>query len=396
MNLKKIITLLLIPPVLSGCHHLIMRSGDIAFKKEVTKIPFEYRQGLPIIKVKINEESYDFLFDTGASNTISQELTKKINAKTKGFQGVIDSQRNKSILKIIQLDTISIGGYHFLNTGAIVANLNKSIAVNCLDIDGIIGSNLIQLANWEIDFKNQIIKISSSENQFKVSHNADTIKYKTDIYYKQYIDLKIGNIKIKNLTFDTGSNGYITCSGKDYKKLINNDLLSETNYGYGVSSSGLFGKGKPDSVFYATTNSLTFGNTQINHPILEFREKHSNMIGTDFLKKFTVILIPGEKEIILSKVDDREELARTFGFGFFPYANSLKVDYIINNSIAAKKGLKLNDRIVEINGMDVHSIDTKCYCDIQNKILSKKNSITITIHRKDNEIELELFKTPIF
>jgi len=64
-----------------------MRSGDITFKKEVTEIPFEYRLGLPIINVTINGESYDFLFDTGASNIISQELAKKINAKTKGFQG---------------------------------------------------------------------------------------------------------------------------------------------------------------------------------------------------------------------------------------------------------------------------------------------------------------------
>lgn len=396
MKLKKIITLLLILPVLSSCHHFIMRSGDISLKKEVTEIPFEYRLGLPIIKVTINGKSYDFLFDTGASNTISQELTEKINAKTKGFQGVIDSQRNKSIVKIIQLDTISIGGYHFLNTGAIVADLTKSIAVNCLNIDGIIGSNLIQLANWEIDFKNQKIKISSFENQFKVPPYADTIKYKTDCYYKQYIDLKIGDKKIKNLTFDTGSSGYINCSGKDYNNFLQNDLLSKTNYGYGVSSSGLFGKGEPDSVFYATTNSLTLGNTPINQPLIEFRKKHSDMIGTGFLGNFNVILLPQKKEIILIKVDDREESARTFGFGFFPYADSLKVDYIINNSIATKKGLKLNDRIVEINGMDVRSIDTKCYCDIQNKILSKKDSINITIHRKDKEIELELFKTPIF
>ena len=87
MDLKKIITLIIILPLLSGCHHFIMRSGDITFKKEVTEIPFEYRLGLPIINVTINGESYDFLFDTGASNIISQELSKKINAKTKGFQG---------------------------------------------------------------------------------------------------------------------------------------------------------------------------------------------------------------------------------------------------------------------------------------------------------------------
>jgi len=396
MNLKKIITILLILPLFSGCHHFIMRSGNIACKKEKTEIPFEYRLGLPIIKVTINGKSYDFLFDTGASNVISKELAKKISAKTKAFLGAMDSQKNKSIVKIVQLDTISMGGYHFLNTGAIVADVNKSISVSCLNIDGIIGSNLMQLANWEIDFKNKKIRISSPEKHFKVPKNADTIKYKTDLYYKHYIDLKIGNRKIKNLTFDTGSNGYITCSGKDYKKLINNDLLSKTNYGYGVSSSGLFGKGNSDSVFYATTSLLTLGKTPIKQPLLEFRRKHSDMIGTEFLKNFTVILIPRKKEIILSKVNDREESARTFGFAFFPYGDSLKVDYLINKTIATRKGLQLNDRIVEINGIDVRSIDTKCYCDIQDKIMNKKDSITITIHRKDKEIELKLFKTSIF
>ena len=85
MTYKKIIIALLILPLLS-CSHLILKSGKIEMKETHIKIPFEYSLGLPIIQVSINGKSYDFLFDTGAINIISEEMASELNVKTISFQ----------------------------------------------------------------------------------------------------------------------------------------------------------------------------------------------------------------------------------------------------------------------------------------------------------------------
>jgi len=103
-----------------------MKNGEVEQEEFSVQIPFEYRLGLIILKVNISGEEYDFLLDTGAPNVISNELAKKLEINIVTRQKVGDSQGQKSDLELAKLDKISIGGIHFLNTGAAIADLSLS------------------------------------------------------------------------------------------------------------------------------------------------------------------------------------------------------------------------------------------------------------------------------
>ena len=115
------------------------------------KIPFEYRLGLIILKVDIAGKEYDFVLDTGAPNVISKELAQKLGLNNVSEQKVGDSQGEYSNLGFTTIEKVTIGGIHFLNTGAAIADLELSKEVGCLKIDGLIGSNLMKKAIWKFD-----------------------------------------------------------------------------------------------------------------------------------------------------------------------------------------------------------------------------------------------------
>ena len=80
--MKKILAFLVLCLLLS-CNifktiHLL-KQGRIAPQHFKEEIPFEFRAGIIIIKVQIEGKIYDFIFDSGATNAVSLELSKELN-----------------------------------------------------------------------------------------------------------------------------------------------------------------------------------------------------------------------------------------------------------------------------------------------------------------------------
>ena len=76
-----------------------MSKGEIEQQQFISEIPFDYGLELIIIKVTIEEKEYDFLYDTGAPNVISQELAQELNIKPYVTNKTIDSQGKKEELE---------------------------------------------------------------------------------------------------------------------------------------------------------------------------------------------------------------------------------------------------------------------------------------------------------
>ena len=72
--------------LLSGCSVQkklanLFQEGSIKQASFNAEIPFEYRLGLVIIKVELNNQTYDFVFDSGAPNVLSKELAATLGIK---------------------------------------------------------------------------------------------------------------------------------------------------------------------------------------------------------------------------------------------------------------------------------------------------------------------------
>lgn len=395
--MKKIITLALSILLFSSCNHFIMKSGSVEIQESKSEIPVEFRLGLPIIQVNINGKSYDFLFDTGAINVISEKLYKELDLKTRSRQIIRDSQKKKSVLRTVKLDTIFIGENKFIETGAIVADLNQSVVISCLNIDGIIGSNLMKLAYWEIDYKNQKLSISNNKNIFKIPEKADIMNFKTSSTGKVYIDVTINGITETNVTFDTGSNSGINCSKRTFNKLEKSNLISHSNYGYGSNMSGLYGAGSHDTTFYMISDTLKVNEIICDNQIIQFKQKGSSTIGNEFLRNYRIIMDWNNNEISLIK-DENIELDSMSNFGFKSHLknNQLFVKYIFNNSSAQKEGLQIGDHILKIDDNDYSKTEKNCFCNIiENGFSPEKDSIKVTVLRNEQEINFNLVRNTI-
>ena len=355
--------------LLTSCNLLkqlqLMKSGKTQQEDFFVTIPFEFRAGLPILEVQVNGLKANFLFDTGAPNVISLEFAEKLRLKTKAKGSVEDSGGNNiTDQKYVSLSEVKIGSINFLNTGAIITDLNSSDIMECIKLDGIIGANLMKEAFWKIDYENQTLTLTDNISKLKISEDYKALKFKAKISGSPLVSLSINGNEIKNLTFDTGSNGQITLQKKIYHKLKKNHLLKST-FIKGSTTYGVNGKALSDTTYFAKSKNLRIGDISLNSQILNFRE-HSNIIGTGFLKNFDIILDWKSNIIYLRKIKDYD-YSSIISFGFKPDLrnNKIFIGAIFDKSDSDGK-LELGDEILEINNVDFESFSKFDFCELVN------------------------------
>src|SRR5690606_25322582 len=216
------------------------------------EINYDSALELIFVPVEIRGETYRFLFDTGAPNVISKELGEKLAIKSKRNGRIGDSQGNRDKLGVIKLDTVGIAGIYFYNTGAVIADLNHAVELSCLQIDGIIGANLMKLAYWKIDGKNRILTLSSNPDTLTSGlFRPHILPFEPQKTFTAKVSLCLDDSIIHYLTYDTGSGGYV-CLGRNIR-LENEKFLAEFS-GYG--STELYG---------SNLDTIRYGKVRIEH-----------------------------------------------------------------------------------------------------------------------------------
>src|SRR5690606_34040014 len=258
--------------------------------KDVVEVPFTLENGLIIIPVTIEGETYRFLFDTGAPNVISTELSSKLTTKRKRSFRTSDSQGNQTILDYVSLPKIEIQGASFINMTAAVADLKKTDAIACLGIDGLIGANLMRKASWQIDNLNRVLRIAFNFEKLHLPEGSFVIPFSTEVTGTPVLHLKIGNTDIKKIQMDTGSVGSITTDMDSYKSVLMHETVLAKRSSYGVSSVGLFGTAVNDSIFQLEVQQITLGDLVLENQIVEFKQAIISLLGMAFLKNFLVTI----------------------------------------------------------------------------------------------------------
>ena len=122
----------------------------------IVSLPIVYKKdGVILFTVTIDGKEYVFAFDSGATTClISKEISiNDSSIKTITYQ---DGYGNENKAELI-LKNYKIGNSSFNNIPTIVSDLKLVNELGCIKIDGIIGANLINLCNWQIDPQKQII-----------------------------------------------------------------------------------------------------------------------------------------------------------------------------------------------------------------------------------------------
>lgn len=366
----------------------IIKSGHVKQKKYVVEMPFEYRLGLIVFKVKIEGNYYSFILDTGATNVISTELAAKLNLISKTKHKVGDSQGNSSDLGLVTIKNINIGGVDFKNTGAVIADLTSSNEISCMKVDGIIGSNLMKKAIWKFDYQHQTITITHSIKSLYTDTVIEKIPFETNFIGAPLCKIKVDNHVQKNVTIDLGSNGDVSLSNSLFDSIISKNKGCKTLSSYGHSSSGLYGFGDQDTINFLVCEDISFGDIQLKNQIIEFTNNSAVTIGTNFFKNYDLIINWFEKEIklIKKKTYDYSSI-EDFGCTWMYIDGNLKIKSLTTGGPAELSGIKLNDHIIEINKVSYKDIPIENWCEIIDgaKNILNKNELDILIMR-NNEL----------
>jgi predicted metalloprotease with PDZ domain len=147
-----------------------------------------------------------------------------------------------------------------------------------------------------------------------------------------------------------------------------------------------------------TFNDLPVGVYRIND------EKNATRgnIGIEFMKHFIVTIDWPENQIYLTPIEGREmkHNIQTFGLTYGCFDGAVRVASIYGGSDAEKKGIKIGDPVIEINGQRVDDLsEDQIQKFLHGTLLFSRDtddSLSLIVLRDGVEKRVELFSYTLF
>ncbi len=361
------------------------------------------------IRIKGSNKNYNFMFDTGCTESyISKKIVEDINF-TPVFKDSIDDGYTRKLVDFGFID-LDIKGVQFNNI--LVSDSYKPLAPHC-DIDGIIGTNVIKLAVWNINLIN---------NEVILTNNIKNIpNYKT--YYKQKIDkfniksncITIGANIPSDITFniisgsfflDLGDNSFVSLcidttkayNKRDLRKWKEANILThskgvaiQTAHNFIINQNEGYNQIKADRFNFSDFRKYPPENTNkyLPNPIVyyDFADDMS-VIGAGILDYYSIIL-DLKKFRFYSKLlkTNNNNANKSFGFNIIILNNIARVATVWKNTFVDKKGIKAGDKVIKLNNLNLEQI-TQPICKIYHQIeqiLKNTDTVEVTYINEDNK-----------
>ncbi len=362
----------------SGCFlfktHILNRGYFHPRKGFSATIFFDNPLNLVVIPVEIEGTTYRFLFDTGAPNVVSPEIQKKYNFKTIKKGDVRDSQGIIKKSNYVRLEQVRIGEVDFFNTAAIVIDMKTNPVLSCLELDGIIGSNLMRFCSWRIDYNTKSIILTTFPEQLPYSSDFVELDFKTNRQFDVLIELKSANLVVDNLKVDYGFNGAFDIGEDHYKLFSDNNEFVDPVVEIGYIQSGIFGELRRDTTDSAILKSGFIGALELEN--VEMAGRGKKLIGTKTLGNFVVTINWQKQTIGFERIKpDNETIRNKFGFTIGFHNGKTIVKTVVSKSVAAQLGLEPG---MVINSIDDYNFkDLEDFCSYVLRDSRKESRITI-------------------
>lgn len=411
---------------------------DFSQNKNKIVIPFQLLNNSIIVQPRVNDVQLNLILDTGSGynilfafpekDSIAFFNTSKIKITGPGMDEPIDAYISKS--NKIEFKSISSKKLDVILMLEDEYSFTTSIGI---PIHGILGADF---------FMDNIVEIQYDTRRVIV-YRKETKRIKNKILnYKQLpfvlkakkpyipVDITIEEKKIENLEFlvDTGLSDGLWIFEKELK--IKNKKYIDDYLGSGIGGS-VYGK-------RVRFKNINFSEFEFNAPIismpdsLSFLKKNilnqrDGSVGGEILKRFNVVFDYGKQimyldknsnfnnkfyyniagfdiryngvEIIEEKISVKNSVMTENTIGFsnahvdnydFKYIlkQGIEISYIRKNSLADKAGLKVDDKIISINGKKAVFYKLPEIIEILQKNIDE--TVIIEVERKGKKIIVEL------
>lgn len=316
---------------------------------------------LMIVAVEIEGDTYDFLFDTGAPMVIDKALVSRLELKALEELKVVDSQGQSSKLKLVRIPSLRLGGVDFDGLAGIEADLSANPLLECLNIQGIVGANLMRHLYWQLDPAQAKIRLSSEWSRLLPGDSLPvTLPFRNKNTFTPVVTVAVNGQEILGITFDTGSGGTLSIDPENYQGDYRDSLSAVY---YGINSGGLFGN-STDSLFIRPV-AFQFGTDSLQAFPLDIEGGKGGLLGMRYLENYRVWLNWDQQIIGLKRLQTFSAFDRVD----FGYAPMIKDNLLIVGRISARlqkkyPQLHYGDTITGLDTRGLERINVPQYCEI--------------------------------
>ena len=283
---------------MTNCNYVrnvsLLSVGSVKPDHFQSSIPFTYRKKLIVIQPRLNNDDQprEFIFDTGAFNSkVENRLARYLGLTPKAYKSNTTAQGITRRIEVTQIDSVNLGGVIFKKIGAGMLVYDSLSASPCIASHGIIGANLIKLANWKIDYQSQ--KLEFSDSKLWPKKPDALVDFERPLLSGvPGVTLQVGEREVEGLLFDVGYNGGIVLP-LELADYFDSPRIQKI---YDRSTSGIYGS-KADTLLIKNLQ-VSLGKFSTMIPV-EFSALGKALIGNDFLEHFDVFIDNDENQIAL-------------------------------------------------------------------------------------------------
>lgn len=371
---KDLIIILLSSIILLSCNKQIniFKTGYVMNKDFKDTFFYDKRDKFVIIPSKVDDESYNFMFDTGADLLIfhdKSKTTQKIKCQLKDSNGKIN------IINVLPINNFKVSDINLKGLYGFNMKLPTPFLSFC---DGVIGNNIIKAFNWSIE-----------ENEIVLSDApiyASDEKLKLNIFYigsnRLCSNIIINKLAIDTTYFDFGdSSGEILLSKRAFNT-IKAQLKPNKFYNVVSTSYGANGISKPDTILRVNAN-IEFNGIKMDSVNIDVNNVNENRIGLTFLKRFGKIIINNsENNMLFGSLDDK--------YNYGQHEIPVQFDFVDGDFIIKWKIIKpetdniyVGEKFIEINS--AKSNDIKDYTEFLKFADQLKDKAFLELKTCDNK-----------
>ena len=360
--------------------------GEAIQSKYFAEIPFEEVTNLMIIPAEINGKTYRFIFDTGATNIISEKLYKELNLPVLDKQSMVDQSGKKDTALVVNLRSIALGGITFQNTPTVVLN-DSNFFLQCFNIDGFIGSNMLRNSVVRISVPEKIIILTDNLQKLNLNIEHSGKLFLTPIQSAPYFwtDLESGKKGRVQLFFDSGMQDLLNLSEEQYDFFKKRNIFEEIGVSAGSNSMGFFGQADDIKTYKLLLPLMKINKISMENAIVTTNPSYISRMGAKILEYAIVTLDYRNKRIYFeplsfdNTIDVYEE---TFPISPSFQDNKLIVGFVWDEAL--KEKIEVGDRILLVDDVDSKNITP---CDwVHDNLFSKKDKTMLTIEKSDGSI----------
>ncbi len=258
------------------------------------------------------------------------------------------------------LDQLKIGDVEFRNIPVFIFDPSHIELGDSIFDGGIIGSEIMPLSNWQINFEKKQLILTNDIKQLKFIDKAQTAKLKIYSYpYTPIVEYRINNSFEDQAIFDTGDSELFHLHERAFETLKNRKLIGSVA-GKAMGSLGVSagGRGKDTSFNLVSLKQLSFGELHFKNIEVWTHSIVASLIGAKIFESQVVTFDYENNIVYFYQYQDPIINPRTFGFKPYLKNQAVYIGFLEESSAAEKAGMQLHDQIIKIDDFDLSELES--------------------------------------